>query len=154
MIICHLGNTVEGMRRMPLRTCASARSPIILGINIRRRCLHCMQFCHLCARFDCLLGLVRRGGVFKDSGAAGISPLDPSLAPASHAGRALEPPALPPLARACLTVLVAPKGNVNRLKRMKRQMYGHVGLDLLRKGVIHHLPWVGHRIRWLSAPGR
>jgi transposase len=32
------------------------------------------------------------------------------------------------------------EGNVNRLKAIKRQMYGRASLDLLRKRVIHHLP--------------
>jgi transposase len=32
------------------------------------------------------------------------------------------------------------EGNVNRLKAIKRQMYGRAGLDLLRKRVIHHPP--------------
>jgi transposase len=30
------------------------------------------------------------------------------------------------------------EGNVNRLKALKRQMYGRASLDLLRKRVIHH----------------
>jgi transposase len=30
------------------------------------------------------------------------------------------------------------EGNVNRLKALKRQMYGRATLDLLRKRVIHH----------------
>jgi transposase len=30
------------------------------------------------------------------------------------------------------------EGNVNRLKAIKRQMYGRASLDLLRKRVIHH----------------
>jgi transposase len=34
----------------------------------------------------------------------------------------------------------ATEGNVNRLKAIKRQMYGRTGLDLLRKRVIHHPP--------------
>ena len=32
------------------------------------------------------------------------------------------------------------EGNVNRLKAIKRQMYGRASLDLLRKRVIHHPP--------------
>ncbi len=32
------------------------------------------------------------------------------------------------------------EGNVNRIKAIKRQMYGRAGLDLLRKRVIHHPP--------------
>jgi transposase len=32
------------------------------------------------------------------------------------------------------------EGNVNRLKAIKRQMYGRASLDLLRKRVIHHSP--------------
>jgi transposase len=32
------------------------------------------------------------------------------------------------------------EGNVNRLKAVKRQMYGRASLDLLRKRVIHHPP--------------
>jgi transposase len=32
------------------------------------------------------------------------------------------------------------EGNVNRVKPIKRQMYGRAGLDLLRKRVIHHPP--------------
>ena len=32
----------------------------------------------------------------------------------------------------------ATEGNVNRLKAIKRQMYGRASLDLLRKRVIHH----------------
>jgi transposase len=32
----------------------------------------------------------------------------------------------------------ATEGNVNRLKALKRQMYGRASLDLLRKRVIHH----------------
>ncbi len=32
------------------------------------------------------------------------------------------------------------EGNVNRLKALKRQMYGRASLDLLRKRVIHHPP--------------
>jgi transposase len=34
----------------------------------------------------------------------------------------------------------ATEGNVNRLKAIKRQMYGRASLDLLRKRVIHHPP--------------
>jgi transposase len=30
------------------------------------------------------------------------------------------------------------EGNVNRLKAIKRQMYGRASLDLLRKRVIYH----------------
>ena len=30
------------------------------------------------------------------------------------------------------------EGNVNRIKAIKRQMYGRASLDLLRKRVIHH----------------
>ena len=32
------------------------------------------------------------------------------------------------------------EGNVNRLKAIKRQMYGRASLDLLRKRVIYHSP--------------
>jgi hypothetical protein len=32
------------------------------------------------------------------------------------------------------------EGNVNRIKAIKRQMYGRASLDLLRKRVIHHPP--------------
>jgi hypothetical protein len=32
------------------------------------------------------------------------------------------------------------EGNVNRLKAIKRQMYGRASLDVLRKRVIHHPP--------------
>ena len=32
------------------------------------------------------------------------------------------------------------EGNVNRLKAIKRQMYGRACLDLLRNRVIHHPP--------------
>jgi transposase len=32
------------------------------------------------------------------------------------------------------------EGNVNRIKAIKRQMYGRANLDLLRKRVIHHPP--------------
>jgi transposase len=32
----------------------------------------------------------------------------------------------------------ASEGNVNRVKALKRQMYGRASLDLLRKRVIHH----------------
>jgi transposase len=32
------------------------------------------------------------------------------------------------------------EGNVNRVKAIKRQMYGRASLDLLRKRVIHHPP--------------
>jgi transposase len=34
----------------------------------------------------------------------------------------------------------ATEGNLNRLKAIKRQMYGRASLDLLRKRVIHHPP--------------
>jgi transposase len=34
----------------------------------------------------------------------------------------------------------ATEGNVNRIKAIKRQMYGRASLDLLRKRVIHHPP--------------
>jgi transposase len=34
----------------------------------------------------------------------------------------------------------ATEGNVNRLKAIKRQMYGRASLDPLRKRVIHHPP--------------
>ena len=34
----------------------------------------------------------------------------------------------------------ATDGNVNRLKAIKRQMYGRASLDLLRKRVIHYPP--------------
>jgi hypothetical protein len=33
----------------------------------------------------------------------------------------------------------AVEGNVNRLKVLKRQMYGHAGFDLLRHRVLYHL---------------
>jgi transposase len=32
------------------------------------------------------------------------------------------------------------EGNINRLKAIKRQMYGRASLDLLGKRVIHHPP--------------
>ena len=32
------------------------------------------------------------------------------------------------------------EGNVNRVKAIKRQMYGRASLDLLRKRIIHHPP--------------
>jgi transposase len=32
------------------------------------------------------------------------------------------------------------EGNVNRIKAIKRQMYGRASLDLLRKRVIHYPP--------------